>query len=48
MKCGPEWDPADEREAPLPRSNELATAVPASHQRVAKAGIDDARNVKKG
>jgi hypothetical protein len=48
MKCGPEWDPADEREAPLPRSNELATGVAASRQRVAKSKIDDAPNAKKG
>src|ERR1700716_275811 len=48
MKCGPEWDPADERETPLPRSNELATGGAASRQRVAKAKADDTPNVKKG
>ena len=48
VKCGPEWDPEDDREAPLPRSNELATAVPASRQRVAKVRVDDVPNVKKG
>ena len=47
VKCGPEWDPADEREAPLPRSNEVATGGVASRQRVAKASIDDAPNLKK-
>ena len=25
LKCGPEWDPADEREEPLPRSREGAS-----------------------
>ena len=48
MKCGPEWDPADEREAPLPRSNEVATGARASRQRVARAKVDDTPNVKKG
>ena len=48
MKCGPEWDPADEREAPLPRSNEFARDSAANRQRVAKGLIDDATNVKKG
>jgi hypothetical protein len=48
MKCGPEWDPADEREAPLPRSNELATGGATSRQRVAKPRVNDARDIKKG
>jgi hypothetical protein len=48
MKCGPEWDPADEREAPLPRSNEFVGGSAANRQRVAKGPIDDATNVKKG
>jgi hypothetical protein len=47
VRCGPEWDPADEREAPLLRSNELATGAAASRQRVANAKLDDAPTVKK-
>ena len=48
VKCGPEWDPADEREAPLPRSSEFETGRAASRQRAPKARLDDAPNVKKG
>ena len=48
MKCGPEWDPADEREAPLPRSSEFETGRAANRQRAPKARLDDAPNVKKG
>jgi len=48
MKCGPEWDPADEREAPLPRSNERAIGGTASRQRVANARDDEAPRIKKG
>ena len=49
VKCGPEWDPADEREAPFPRSNELAPGGAADRQRAPKRGLDDdAPNVKKG
>ena len=48
MKCGPEWDPADEREALLPRSNEFGPRGAADRQRAPKTGLDDAPNVKKG
>jgi hypothetical protein len=48
MKCGPEWDPADEREAPLPRSREIATGSGANRQASPKSGLGDAANVKKG
>jgi hypothetical protein len=48
MKCGPEWDPADEREAPLPRSSEFGSGGAANRQQAAKGGPNDAPNVKKG
>ena len=48
MKCGPEWDPADEREAPLPRSSEFGSGGDANRQRAARGSRDDAPNVKKG
>ena len=48
MKCGPEWDPADEREAPLPRSNESTARDAANQQRTGKGSRDDAPGVKKG
>ena len=49
VKCGPEWDPADEREAPLPRSNEPGSRGTADRERAPKRGLDDnAPNVKKG
>ena len=48
VKCGPEWDPADEREAPLPRSSEFAKAGAAGRQQVAKPRVDDAPHIKKG
>jgi len=48
MKCGPEWDPADEREAVLPRSNELASGASANRSRPSKGRLDDAPIVKKG
>ena len=48
VKCGPEWDPADEREAPLPRSNEFPLRAAADRHPAPKTGLDDAPNVKNG
>lgn len=49
VKCGPEWDPADEREAPLPRSNEPGPRAVADQPRAPKRGPgDEGPNIKKG
>jgi hypothetical protein len=43
MKCGPEWDPADEREQPLPKSKEGASGVPNREPQLAKPRSEDRR-----
>ena len=48
VKCGPEWDPADEREASLPRSKDRPTGDTAARERAPNKGLDNAPNVKKG
>jgi len=49
MKCGPEWDPADERERPLPKSSEGAARGSPNRQPVlAKPRSEDRRDTKKG
>ena len=48
LKCGPTWDPADERQESLPRAKEVgAGRVPNPALRI-NARPEDARNVKKG
>ena len=48
MKCGPEWDPADEREAPLPRAREGASGGSTNRQPRTNELPGDVRSVKKG
>lgn len=48
MKCGPTWDPADEREEALPRANELGSRGASNRQTQTKARPQDAPNAKKG
>ena len=48
LKCGPEWDPADDRETSLPQSNESAGRRPQNGEVRAKTRSDDTRDVKKG
>ena len=48
VKCGPEWDPADDREAQLPRSTEFAPRGADDRHRGPKGRRDDAPDVKKG
>ena len=48
LKCGPTWDPADEREQSLPQSTEAAPGrVPNRALRI-EGRLEDARNTKKG
>jgi hypothetical protein len=47
MKCGPTWDPADEREQSLPRSSEVRPASGLNQQAQPKSRPDDARDSKK-
>ena len=48
MKCGPEWDPADDREEALPRAKELGSRGTLSRQVQNKARPQDGRDTKKG
>jgi hypothetical protein len=48
LKCGPEWDPADEREAPLPQSQERASRGSPNAEVRVKPRADTTRDVKKG
>ena len=48
MKCGPEWDPADEREEPLPRSREGASGGARNRQPRTNGRPGDVPDVKKG
>ena len=48
LKCGPEWDPADERETSLPRSNEISSRGPSKRQRQTELPSEGRRDVKKG
>ncbi len=48
LKCGPEWDPADERVEALPQANEVGSRRAPNLQPSAKAGPHHARDVKKG
>jgi len=48
LKCGPEWDPADEREEPLPRSREGASRGDANRPRLPAPQSENVRDVKKG
>ena len=48
MKCGPTWDPADEREKSLPTSNEGSSgSAPSRHVR-SRGRPTEARDAKKG
>ena len=48
MKCGPEWDPADDHEEPLPRSREGPTGGAANRQPRTNGRPEDVPDVKKG
>ena len=48
VKCGPEWDPADDREEPLPRSKEGASGGTANRQPRTNGRPGDVRDIKKG
>ena len=48
MKCGPEWDPADEREEPLPRSREGASRGSANRLPRTNGRPEITRDVKMG
>ncbi len=48
MKCGPEWDPADEREGALPQAKELGSRAAPARQPQSSARPQDARDTKKG
>ena len=48
MKCGPTWDPADEREQSLPQSKEGSLRSAPSPELRTKGRLEDARDVKKG
>jgi hypothetical protein len=47
LKCGPEWDPADEREAPLPQSREPLSGRANRPARL-NPNSENTRDVKKG
>ncbi len=48
LKCGPTWDPADEREESLPRSKDFISGRAPNRELRIKTQPDDARDVKKG
>lgn len=48
LKCGPTWDPADEREESLPRSKDVSSGRPPSPELRAKGRPEDAPDEKKG
>ena len=48
LKCGPTWDPADEREESLPQAKEVASRRAPYPALLAKGRPEDARDVKKG
>lgn len=48
LKCGPEWDPADERETSVPQSNEITSRNASKRQHQPDAPSEDRRDVKKG
>jgi hypothetical protein len=48
LKCGPEWDPADELETPLPQSKEGASHGSPTADVRGKARTDTSRDAKKG
>jgi hypothetical protein len=48
MKCGPEWDPADEREESLPRAKEVASRRTPNPALWTKARPEEDADVKKG
>jgi hypothetical protein len=47
MKCGPEWDPADEREEPLPRTRERASRSDANRELRLAPQAENPRDPKK-
>jgi hypothetical protein len=47
LKCGPTWDPADEREQALPQANEVGARGGGSQQLQTKARAQDTRDAKK-
>ena len=48
MKCGPTWDPADEREQSLPTSNEGSSRGTPGGEVRTRGRTQDARDTKKG
>jgi hypothetical protein len=46
LKCGPEWDPADERETQVPQTNESAPRSTSKRQRPTEVPAD-LRDLKK-
>jgi hypothetical protein len=48
MKCGPEWDPADDRETELPKTNETSSRSGSKRQRQTETPAEDRRDAKKG
>jgi hypothetical protein len=48
LKCGPTWDPADEREQSLPQSKEGSSRSAPSREVQTSGRPEDARDVKKG
>jgi hypothetical protein len=48
LKCGPTWDPADEREQSLPQSKEGSSRSAPSQELRTKGRPEEARDVKKG
>jgi len=48
LKCGPEWDPADERETSVPQSKEPARRQGANPKRQTGEPTEDRRDAKKG
>jgi hypothetical protein len=48
LKCGPNWDPADEREQSLPQSKEGSPGSAPTREVRTKGRSEDTRDVKKG
>ena len=48
LKCGPTWDPADEREESLPQAKEVASSRGPNRELRTRVQLEAARDVKKG